>query len=91
MKTAHELLSLKKYNLSSIDERIERKEENIKHHLPNIFSDVMTAENVGKDLIFLARMKDARLLMSSNSYKAYEQSGKLKSYDEFLNDWHSSL
>lgn len=84
MKTAHEYMSLKKVNSETINSLIAKKEDYIKAHLENIFSDVLSAEIVGEELLSLARLKDARLLMFTSSYKAYEKAGKPTSYEKWL-------
>lgn len=91
MKTAHEIMSLSQYTASNISEHISKQEQDIKDSLSDVFDDVQTCENVGQDLVFLARMKDARLLMATSSYKAYEKEGKPMPYEEYLVEWHNSL
>lgn len=91
MKTAHEIMSLSQYISSNISEHIAKQEQEIKDSLSNVFDDVNTCEKVGNSLIFLANMKDAKLLMCSASYKAYEKEGKLIPYEEYLVEWHNGI
>lgn len=93
MKTAHELMSMKKYTSSNIDESIEKKEHSIREKLNDTLTFINAEEckNIGEDFIFLGGLKDARLLMNSNSYKEYERTGKIVSYEDFLTEYHSSL
>lgn len=84
MKTAHDYMSLKKITKATIDEVIANKEDQIRQDLSLVFSDVTTARNVGEDLISLAELKDARLLMSTVTYSVYEKEGKPVHYTEYL-------
>ena len=47
---ANQILSLKKANRTWIESQIAEKEESIKLELPNIFSDVHSADFVSKEL-----------------------------------------
>jgi hypothetical protein len=84
MTTAYEYLSLKKITLSTIDSRIAEKQDYIKSKLTDIFTDASTAKVVGEHLIDLASLKDAKLIMSTPNYSAYEETGKVLSYESFL-------
>lgn len=90
MKT-YDYLSLKNFNSKTVDEKIKKVEDRIKNDINDVFDSVIIAEQVGKDLLTLVDMKNARLLMSNNPYKMYERSGKTQHFTEFLEEYHKGL
>jgi len=84
MNTAFNYVSLKKVNASNIDAKIAEKQSYIKACLPYVLTDVYSAKTVGEELIELAALKEAKLIIETPNYKAYEETGKEVSYEEFL-------
>lgn len=85
MKTHLDYISLKSISLSNIQDKINSCEEDAKHYLETAFINVESARLAGKELIALAELKEAKLIMQSNiSYKRYEETGKEISWKEFL-------
>jgi hypothetical protein len=84
MNTAFDYLSLKKVNASTVDAKITEKESFIQVRLDLIFTDVNVARIVGEELINLVALKEAKLIIETPNYQAYEATGKEVSYEEFL-------
>lgn len=86
-----QILSRKKITQLTIDDYILKIENRIKENLNDVLTNVYVSRKVGEDLMKIANLKDAKLVMQMQSYKIYEKEGKQIPYDHYLEEWHKSL
>lgn len=80
----YQLLSLPQITSANIDKRVADKQEEIRLKLPDIFTHLPYAEEVGKDLLYLVALENARTLMNTIDYRNYEKAGKPVDYETWL-------